>query len=403
MQLDKTYETYYCEVEPASANCKGIRSIINLFDGTFTSEGFPAICDNCTDRFANASAKIVKAFNTTELTFFLRDVLGDAYNEDTGKTTVLRSILKVGIAPTGDDRLAAVTPFKPSGTHEEKKKLYFSKVFIPYANNLYANSSELGLGFKVTFTSPTLKDMEYISAVRKDYFLVIGSGSVAFVILFVKTFYILTSFAVLVQCMATFLASYMIFIAWFGLENLSMLHILSFYYVVSAVTNQFFHQFANWQINNLLDMEPKDKMVTFMKTGASSLLFSMLCRICGFSTMMFLQSAILRFLAFKNVLSIMISFLLCIFYVTPTLLLNIMYGAEKVIFCCKCTKMKFLKKRPISQFFANTFFKIVSNTQFAFAIIVSSIIISCFSVFLFALFDFDRVRANQVSNDRDPL
>ena len=397
MQLDKTYETYYCEVEPASANCKGLRSIINLFDGTFTSEGFPAICDNCTDRFANASAKIVKAFNTTELTFFLRDVLGDAYNEDTGKTTVVRSIFKVGIAPTGNDRLAAVTPFKPTGTHEEKKKLYFSKVFIPYANNLYANSSELGLGFKVTFTSPTLKDMEYISAVRKDYFLVIGSGSVALVILFVKTFYLLTSFAVLLQSMATYLASYMIFIEWFGLENLSMLHILSFFYVVSASTNQFFHQFATWQVIYLLDLKPRDKMATFMKTGASSLLFSMLCRICGFSTMVFLKSAILRFLAFKNIISIIIAFLLSILYITPTLLLNIMYGADKVIFCCKCAKMNFLKKRPISKFFANTYFKIVSNTLFAFSIIVLSIIISCAAVFLFAIFDFNEVKASQVN------
>ena len=377
-----------------SGNCKKMRSIINLFDGTYTSLGFPSICDNCTDRFANASAKIAKALTTPQLVFFMRDILGDAYNVDTGKTTILHSIMKVGIAPTGE-RTSAKTAFKPKGTHQEKKEQYFSKVFIPYANSVFDNSSELG--FKLTYSSPTLKDMEYNSAVRKDYFLVIGSGSAAFLILFVKTFYILTSFAVLLQSMATYLASYMIFIEWFGLENLSMLHILSFFYVVSASTNQFFHQFATWQVIYLLDLKPRDKMATFMKTGASSLLFSMLCRICGFSTMVFLKSAILRFLAFKNIISIIIAFLLSILYITPTLLLNIMYGADKVIFCCKCAKMNFLKKRPISKFFANTYFKIVSNTLFAFSIIVLSIIISCAAVFLFAIFDFNEVKASQVN------
>ena len=122
-----------------------------------------------------------------------------------------------------------------------------------------------------------------------------------------------------------------------------------------------------------------------MKTGASSLLFSMLCRICGFSTMVFLKSAILRFLAFKNIISIIIAFLLSMLYITPTLLLDIMYGAGKTILCDKFVKLKFLKKRPVSKFFAKTFYKIVSNGTFAFFIIVISITISFGAVVLFGL------------------
>ena len=365
-------------------------SIVNLFDGSIRDNRLLIpVNESVYDNETEIQRRIELAL---DFKIFSRDVLGDAYIEDEKRTTVLRSVFKVGIAPSRTKQFTP--PYTPTGTPEEKKKLYFEKIFLNITKSIYENSSELG--FKMTFSSPTLKDLEYDKAVTKDYFLIIGSGIAAFIILFTKTLYILTSLSVLLQCLATHLATYMLFIARFGVENLSMLHILSFFYVVSASTNQFFHQYATWQIVTLLDLEPKDKMVTFMKTGASTMFFIMLARLAAFLPMIILPYGILKSLTVLNSMSIVLIFLLGLFYITPTLLLNIMYMADKVIFCCKLTNVKCLRSKPLAKIFANVFFKIISKQNAAFSLVVMSIILMCGGCATFITFEFKEVTASQV-------
>ena len=368
-------------------------SIINLFDGTLPGADFKV--PDTGDIYNNKpeiKKRIKIAVERASLKTFKREVFGDAYDTFAKKTTALRSVLKVGIAPRRNKIFTP--PYNPVGTPQEKKKLYFSNIFLNFTKTIYENATRLG--FKLTYSSTTLKDMEFDAAVSKDYFLVIWSALSAFLLLYVRTLYILTSLSVLLQCLATHLATYMIFIARFGVGNLSMLHILSFFYVVSASTNQFFHQYATWQIVVLHKSEPKDKLVNYMKTAASSVFFIMLSRLAAFLPLIILPYGVLKSLAVLNCMSIVLVFILGLFYVMPTLLMNLLFLSDKLILCCKCAPLNCLKTNLFAKIFGNVFYHLVSKQFPSFCFTVLSLMLSCSTSAVFATYDFKAVIASEV-------
>ena len=191
--------------------------------------------------------------------------------------------------------------------------------------------------------------------------------------------------------------SYSIFLSIYSVENVAMLHVLSIYYVVAQVCHVFFQQLVTWEVIGGIGLEPDGMVDTFMRTGASNMIFVVLVEMTGFIVLDFLPQGILRMLGFMNAIAIWMTFFFVVTYLVTALLVNHILWGDRAFLCCKCTKKAgFFDKRPLHRFFSLSFWSLLVKENMANTMFMISLIVSCLCIGLCFAFDFTKLNAAEV-------